>query len=162
MLRLRIQELCESRGGHSGLPVLMSLTVSVDVKQHWTMLTHWSQVVPNMSTDIRGHSALHHHRCYSDWSMMLLNVRQKTGLLLTIDYCQVFDRISKDFMIRTFKTFGFGLDFVRCVSVLIADAKSCVAYCGWLSEYFAIEAGIRQGCPFSPLFLQESYDTVRT
>ena len=30
----RIQELCESRGGRPGLSVLMSLTVSVDVKQH--------------------------------------------------------------------------------------------------------------------------------
>ena len=30
----RVQELCESRGGHPGLPVLMSRTVSVDVKQH--------------------------------------------------------------------------------------------------------------------------------
>ena len=27
-------QLCESRGGRPGLPVLMSLTVSVDVKQH--------------------------------------------------------------------------------------------------------------------------------
>ena len=45
-----IQELCESWGGRPGLSVLMSLTVSVDVKQHWTMLTHWSQFVPNMST----------------------------------------------------------------------------------------------------------------
>ena len=25
------------------------------------MLRHWSQFVPNMSTDIRGHEALHHH-----------------------------------------------------------------------------------------------------
>ena len=31
---LRVQELCESRGGRPGLPVLMSLMVSVDVKQH--------------------------------------------------------------------------------------------------------------------------------
>ena len=31
---LRVQQLCESRGGRPGLPVLMSLTVSVDVKQH--------------------------------------------------------------------------------------------------------------------------------
>ena len=30
----RVQELCESRGGRPGLSVLMSLTVSVDVKQH--------------------------------------------------------------------------------------------------------------------------------
>ena len=41
---LRVQELCESRGGRPGLPVLTSLTVSVCV------LTHWSQFVPNMST----------------------------------------------------------------------------------------------------------------
>ena len=34
----RVQELCESRGGHPGLSVLISLMVSVDVKQHWTML----------------------------------------------------------------------------------------------------------------------------
>ena len=29
-----VQELCESRGSRPGLPVLMSLMVSVDVKQH--------------------------------------------------------------------------------------------------------------------------------
>ena len=29
---LIVQELCESRGGRPGLPVLMSLVVSVDVK----------------------------------------------------------------------------------------------------------------------------------
>ena len=61
MAGFRVQELCESRGGRPALSVLMSLTVSVDVKQHWTMLRHWSQFVPNMSTDIRGHEALHHH-----------------------------------------------------------------------------------------------------
>ena len=33
----------------------------MDIKQHWTMLRHWSQFVPKMSTDIRGHQALHHH-----------------------------------------------------------------------------------------------------
>ena len=47
-----VQELCESRGSHPGLSVLMSLMVSVDVKQYGTMLTHWSQLVPNTSTNI--------------------------------------------------------------------------------------------------------------
>ena len=31
---VRVQELCESQGGRPGLLVLMSLMVSVDVKQH--------------------------------------------------------------------------------------------------------------------------------
>ena len=47
-----VQELCESGGGRPGLSVLTSLLVSVDVKIYCTMLRHWSQLVPNMSTDI--------------------------------------------------------------------------------------------------------------
>ena len=50
-----VQELCESRGGRPGLSVLTSLLVSVDVKNYWTVLRHWSQLVPNMSNDIWGH-----------------------------------------------------------------------------------------------------------
>ena len=51
-LELIVQELCESRGGRPGLPVLTSLLVSVDVKIYCTVLRHWSQLVPNMSHDI--------------------------------------------------------------------------------------------------------------
>ena len=50
-----VQELCESRGGRPELSVLTSLLVSVDVTNYWTMLRHWSQLVPNMSTDIWRH-----------------------------------------------------------------------------------------------------------
>ena len=50
-----VQELCESRGGRPGLSVLTSHMVFVDVKLYCTMLRHWSQLVPNMSADIRGH-----------------------------------------------------------------------------------------------------------
>ena len=32
--RVRVQELCESRGGRPGLSVLTNFMVSVDVKQH--------------------------------------------------------------------------------------------------------------------------------
>ena len=51
-----VQELWESRGGRPGLSVITSLPVSVDVKLYWTMLRHWSQLVPNMSSeDIKHH-----------------------------------------------------------------------------------------------------------
>ena len=52
-----VQELCASQGGRAGLSVLTSLLVSMDIKLYWTMLWHWSQLVPNMSTDIWGHYA---------------------------------------------------------------------------------------------------------
>ena len=60
------QELCESWGGCPELSVLTSILVSMDVKNYWTMLWHWSQLVPNMSTDIWGH---HFIRC---WTHMIL------------------------------------------------------------------------------------------
>ena len=47
-----VQELCESRGGRPELSVLTSL---LDVMIYCTVLRHWSQLVPNMSTDIRGY-----------------------------------------------------------------------------------------------------------
>ena len=50
-----VQELRESRGGRPGLSVLTSLLAFVDVKNYSTVLWHWSQLVPNMSTDIWGH-----------------------------------------------------------------------------------------------------------
>ena len=51
-LNIIVKELCESRGDRPRLSVLTSLLVSVDVKLYWTMHRHWSQLVPNMSTDI--------------------------------------------------------------------------------------------------------------
>ena len=47
-----VQELCESRGGRPDLSILTSLVVSVDVKNYCIVVQHWSQLVPNMSTDI--------------------------------------------------------------------------------------------------------------
>ena len=38
-LKSRAHELCESRGGHPELPSLTVLMVSVDVRQHWNMVT---------------------------------------------------------------------------------------------------------------------------
>ena len=79
-----------------------------------------------------------------------LNQNDSPGLLVTIDYFHAFDCISKEYMLETFNCFGFGEEFVKWVSVLMSNTVSCINYCGWLSEQFATDSGIRQGCPFSP------------
>ena len=79
-----------------------------------------------------------------------LKQNDSPGLLVTIDYFHAFDCILKDYMLQTFKFYGFGEEFIKWVSVLMSNTMSCVSYCGWLSEHFATESGIRQGCPLSP------------
>ena len=71
--------------------------------------------------------------------------------MIALDYSKAFDTISKEFMLEAFKIFGFGEDFVNWISVLNNNTVSCINYCGWMSEWFNIETGIRQGCPISPM-----------
>ena len=82
---VRVQKLCESWGGRPGLSVLTSLKVSVDIKQHWTMLRHWPQFVPDMSTDIRGHEALHHHHS-TQWAQQWSEEGGRAGLHSELDH----------------------------------------------------------------------------
>ena len=35
--------------------------------------------------------------------------------------------------------------------ILLADRKSCVRNGGYISDFFSMERGVRQGCPISPL-----------
>ena len=56
---LRVQELCESRGGRPGLSVLISLTLSVDVKQHTlraSLSGTFLQTLPDLVSPLKGHS----------------------------------------------------------------------------------------------------------
>ena len=76
------------------------------------------------------------------------------GLLITVGYFHAIDCISKDFMLKAFEKFEFGEDFIRRVSVLMRDSKSCVNYCGWFSNVFVVDSGIWHRCPFSlPAFV---------
>ena len=75
----------------------------------------------------------------------------KPGVLLALDYSRAFDSISKDFIIWSFRKFGFGEKFIKWVEVLTKNTESCINYNGWISNTFSVETGIRQGCPFSPM-----------
>ncbi len=54
-------------------------------------------------------------------------------------------------MLKSLEIFGFGENFIEWITILNANTYSCINYCGWLSGWFPLECGIRQGCPISPL-----------
>ena len=61
-----------------------------------------------------------------------LNVSQKPGLLITVDYFHTFDCIPKNFMLKAYERFGFGGDFVKWVSVLMRCKML------WLSDFLRL------------------------
>ena len=80
-----------------------------------------------------------------------IQVNNKTGAVVALDYTKDFDSIHKKFLIAMFELSGFSPEFTQWVRVLMNNTESCIGYCGWLSAFFPVNSEIRQGCPFSPL-----------
>lgn len=80
-----------------------------------------------------------------------MNINNKSGALVALDYRKAFDTVNKKYLIAAFEKFGFGKDFQHWIKTITSDTESSISYCGWLSEFFLVNSGIRQGCPLSPL-----------
>ena len=73
------------------------------------------------------------------------------SIILSIDYSKAFDTLSIASVIKALKHFGFGPFFIRCVETIMQDRLSCVRNGGYISRFFKMSRGVRQGCPVSPL-----------
>jgi len=73
------------------------------------------------------------------------------GVALFIDFRKAFDTIEWDFLIDTLDKFNFGPDVKNWEKIFYNNVTSCVLNNGHASEFFALERGVRQGCPLSGL-----------
>lgn len=78
-------------------------------------------------------------------------VLKSNSILLSIDYKKAFDSISVALINETLKVYGFGENFCSWILTLMQDRKACVKNGGYVSTYFNMERGVRQGCPISPM-----------
>ncbi|KAJ8335374.1 hypothetical protein SKAU_G00387160 [Synaphobranchus kaupii] len=72
-------------------------------------------------------------------------------MLVGLDQEKAFDRVSHEFLWRVLVRVGFGPRFIRWVRILYTGVGSRVNMNGHLSALVLQEAGVRQGCPLSPL-----------
>ena len=72
------------------------------------------------------------------------------GILLFVDFEKAFDTLKWSFILKTLEAFNFGDNFKKWVSVLYNNAQSSIMNGGFMTNYFEISRGVRQGCPLSP------------
>lgn len=72
------------------------------------------------------------------------------GLLLSIDFQQAFDSVSWKFISKTLDYFNFGPSLKKWIKLFQNGAESCILQNGFLSDFFYLQRGCRQGDPVSP------------
>lgn len=73
------------------------------------------------------------------------------GYIIKIDQEKAFDRVSHAYLLRVLQKYGFGEKFVKWIEIFYNGINSAVKCNGFLTKYFSIKNGIRQGCPISAL-----------
>ena len=71
--------------------------------------------------------------------------------ILSLDQEKAFDRVDWGFMRATLSAMGFGPSFISWVNLFYFRVQSAVNVNGYLSSFFGLSRGVRQGCPLSPL-----------
>ena len=79
------------------------------------------------------------------------NHKDIPGVLISLDQEKAFDRIDREFMDRVLEQMNFGPIFRQWIKTLYNGTESAVTNNGWLTSYFPVTRGVRQGCPLSPL-----------
>ena len=104
----------------------------------------------NQTGFMKGRNITDHIRIIDD----IINLADKfdlPGYIVSLDFAKAFDSINKDAILHALKYFNFGNYLINCVDTIMKNSESCVSNNGWLSSFFEVNKGVRQGCPISPL-----------
>ena len=85
--------------------------------------------------------------CLIQETIEMVEKENMPGLLFFADFEKAFDSISHKYII---KCFNFGTDIIKWIKCFYQGANSCVQNAGFMSNFFSISRGVRQGCPLSP------------
>ena len=77
------------------------------------------------------------------------NTKEKTGILLLIDFQKAYDSLSFSYIEKCLKFFNFGSSIIRWVKILLHNFHGVINHCGNISKKFAIGRGARQGDPIA-------------
>ena len=71
------------------------------------------------------------------------------AILMFIDFEKAYDHIEWPFLQNALKLFNFEENLINWVNILYTNITSCVGNNGWITDFFSLSRGVRQGCPLS-------------
>ena len=111
------------------------------------------KVLPNLISSQQ--TAYVAQRCINESGRLifdLLSVTQKIkvkGYLVTTDIEKAFNSLDHTLLISVLEKFGFGKSFIDWIKLFLNEQESCVINGGFITKYFKLEKGERQGDPVS-------------
>ena len=75
----------------------------------------------------------------------------RSGVVVFLDTRKAFDTIDRGFLLAVMAAVGVGPRFRAWVALLLGDTRACSVLNGHVSARVRFRAGVRQGCPLSPL-----------
>ena len=83
--------------------------------------------------------------------MEYTDVKKISGILLFIDFEKAFDSVEWKFIMNSLELFNFGPSIRKWFSILHNNVETVVMNARYMTNYFQVSRGVRQGCPLSPL-----------
>lgn len=123
---------------------ILSKALAKRMEQHLPKLIHSDQ-----TGFVNGRYIGQNIRLLSD-IMNFLDSKKYQGILLFVDFEKAFDTLEWSFISKTLEAFNFGNKFKKWFNVLYNSVQSSVVNGGFMTNYFEITRGVRQGCPLSP------------
>ena len=71
-------------------------------------------------------------------------------LMVAIDFKKAFDSLEWLFIKLSMIKFNFGDNIIRWVSIFYQNIQTAVLNNGFMTNFFQVSRGVRQGCPLSP------------
>ena len=82
--------------------------------------------------------------------MNYLDNCNSSGILVAIDFKKAFDSLEWSFIKLCMAKFNFGDNILRWVSLFYQGTQTAVLNNGFMTDFFNVSRGVRQGCPLSP------------
>ena len=83
--------------------------------------------------------------------MEYTDFKKISGILLFSDLEKAFDSVEWKFIMNSLELFNFGPSIRKGFSILYDNVETAVMNAGYMTNYFQVSRGVRQGCPLSPL-----------